>query len=131
MKSINLIADPSEVQITGEVIPNLAAIRMIKLFQLDNEGNPKKTFAVHFDLSDWDHIKDLLTKTNANGFAFFYSKYPSDGSLNPTGKNYGERQTIVLVPTINRKPVPGIDLNAPTLPAAGGESAYNHGQLEP
>lgn len=129
-KKLFLIASPSILKSDGELIRNEDAIKMIHLYQLNNDGDIHKTFAVKFSLDDLSEIQKLLSITKADGFALYYGMYPKDGSLNPAGKHYSERQNVIIVPTIGGKPV--IDIDAKYDPSkASGADAYDHGELNP
>jgi hypothetical protein len=129
---INLIANPEEILITGQIIPNEAAIRMVQIYKLNHSGSASKTYSVRFSLSDFDEIKKLLDLTHADGFALYNGMYPTDDSLNPPGQDYSSRDTVIVVPMKGGKPVPPIDFSVlidPTTVAPG--TAFDHGQLEP
>jgi hypothetical protein len=129
-KKLFLIGSPGITKADGQIIRNEDAIKMIQLYQFNYGGDAHKTFAVNFSIDDLSEIKKLLAATKATGFSLYYGMYPKDDSLNPPGKDYSERQTVIVVPTINGKPV--VDINQKYDPSkAEAGSAYDHGELNP
>lgn len=129
---LNLAVNLDIFKMDGTIIPNQDAIRMIQGFRLDFGSLKDVSYSVNFEKDDLDEIKKLLDSIpGVNGFALCYAKYPADGSLNPPGQKYERRQTIVLVPTINGKPIPQLDLDKPLKGPFNDGSAFDHGQLEP
>lgn len=129
--SLNFIGPvaPDKDAFLGDRIRNEHAKRMIQIFKANHDGDPLKTFAVKFTTDDLAELNKLIAETTgANGFAVYYSTYPIDGSLNPAGRYYNGRNTIIFIPTINGVPV----VNPyESYEVKGDKDAYNHGELNP
>jgi hypothetical protein len=131
-KSINFIKPVSDkVEFLGERIKNDHAKQMIQLFKANYSGSPFVSFAVKFDSADVKEFNALMRETGADGFSIYFAMYPLSGVLNPGGKQYNGRHTIVIIPS--KAGVPVIDPYQPVINPGpvGGSDAYNHGQLEP